>query len=82
MDHAINSVTRFYINSLEVLYEEWISNKYAKLSDCPTYDQCNTYRKAIKVMNDWLYDEKSETSVKEDLENHISVTRGIAVALH
>lgn len=79
MDHAINSIERFYDVALEILYNEWISKKYSKLSDCPTYEECNTYRKAIKVMNDWYYDEKSKTSVKEDLENHIWCTKGIAI---
>ena len=77
MDHAINSVNTFYEISLEHLYEEWVSGDYEKLSDCPSYEECNTYRKAIKVMSDWLYDEKSRGSVKEDLEGHMWVVKSI-----
>lgn len=60
MDHAINSVNTFYEISLEHLYEEWTSGEYKKLSDCPSFDECSTYRKAMKVMSDWLYAESQK----------------------
>ncbi|NUH84764.1 hypothetical protein HUN92_13650 [Bacillus firmus] len=79
MDHAINSVQTFYEITLEHLYDEWASGEYQKLSDCPSFEECSTYRKAIKVMNDWLYGKKSKGSVKEDLEGHMWVSKSIKI---
>lgn len=79
MDHAINSVNTFYEISLEYLYEEWSSGEYEKLSDCPSFGECSTYRKAIKVMSDWLYKKNERGSVKEDLEGYMWVTKSIRI---
>ena len=79
MDHAINAINTFYEVSLDYLYDEWITGEYKKLLDCPSFEECNTYRKAIKVMSDWLNDRKSRGSVKEDLEGYIWVTKNIHI---
>ncbi|MEK4108591.1 hypothetical protein NST28_31435 [Paenibacillus sp. FSL R10-2791] len=79
MDHAIDSLSAFYEIALKRLYDEWATGKYIKLSDCPLYKECNTYRKAIKVMRDSYNGETSRGSVKEDLESEIWVTKGIEV---
>ncbi|MBU8764185.1 hypothetical protein KM868_11850 [Micrococcus luteus] len=79
MDHAIDRVTTFYELALQRLYDEWVTGKYKKLSDCPVFEECRTYRKAIKVMRDWAYKQTSRGSVKEDLKGHMWVTKGIEI---
>lgn len=79
MDHAIDKVNIYYEVTLEMLYDEWASGEYQKLLDCPSFDECNTYRKAIKVMHDWYYNNKSRGSVKEDLKVHMWITKSIEI---
>ncbi|MEK4240363.1 hypothetical protein [Paenibacillus sp. FSL H7-0714] len=79
MDHAIDRVNTFYELALERLYDDWVKGEYNKLSECPRYEECNTYRKAIKVMKDWAYRSTSRGSVKEDLVSHMWVTKGIEI---
>jgi hypothetical protein len=79
MDHAIDSLRTFYEISLQRLYVEWATGKYKKLSNCPLFKECSTYRKAIKVMRDFGCGETSRGSVKEDLEAEMWVTKGIEI---
>ncbi|MEK5586687.1 hypothetical protein MKZ21_30980 [Paenibacillus sp. FSL P2-0536] len=79
MDHAIDSLRTFYELALHRLYDEWALGEYKKLSDCPTFKECSTYRKAIKVMRDTYYDKETRGSVKEDLEGEMWVTKGIEI---
>lgn len=79
MDHAINSVNTFYEISLDYLYDEWITGEYKKLSDCPSFEEATTYRKAINVLKKYCYGEVSRGAVKDDLEGHIWVTKRIHI---
>ena len=81
MDIAINNLLRHYEIALDQLYNEWITQEYKKLSECPSFETCNIYRKAIKLMSDWFFEEKSRSSVKEDLKNYVSAFRGIEIKL-
>ncbi|MFS0776055.1 hypothetical protein ABC255_08625 [Neobacillus sp. 3P2-tot-E-2] len=80
MDHAIDSVNVFFEISIDYLYDEWITGEYQKLSDCPSYSECSTYRKAINVMQKFYYGDSYEpVSLKDCIEGHIWVTRNIHV---
>ncbi|TKH12188.1 hypothetical protein FC694_22500 [Bacillus wiedmannii] len=80
MDHAINAVNEFFEISIERLYEEWKTGEFKKLSDCPTYEESSTYKKAIGIMEKYYYrGNGEEISLKEHIENHIWCTQGVKV---
>jgi hypothetical protein len=80
MDHAIDSINMFFEISLDYLYDEWLTGEYKKLSDCPSYGECFTYKKAINVMKKYYYGESYDPMpLKEIIEGHIWVTRNIQV---
>jgi hypothetical protein len=79
MDHAINAVNGYFEISLEELYEEWKTGKYARLTLCPSYKQAATYQKAIEVMRKYYDAEYTMPSVRECMENHIWLSKSVRV---
>jgi hypothetical protein len=80
MDHAINSINIYFEITMEELYDEWKTGQYKKLSECPSYEEASTYRKAINVMKKYCYGDSFKTySLKEHIEGHIWVTKNIHV---
>jgi hypothetical protein len=49
-DHAIDSLRVWFDIEYEDLKKEWKSNKYEKLSDCPSFKGANAYREAMNVL--------------------------------
>lgn len=49
-DHAIDSLKIWFDIEYEELKKEWKSNKYERLSDCPSFKTAYTYREALNVL--------------------------------
>ncbi|MDR4950411.1 hypothetical protein [Neobacillus cucumis] len=49
-DHAINSLRVWFDIAYEDLKNEWKSNEYEKLPDCPSFRTAYTYREALNVL--------------------------------
>lgn len=80
VDHAISSLNSFFEISMELLYEEWKSGEYKKLSECPSYEETSTYRKAMAIMEKYYYGSNYKTTpLKECIEGHMWVHKGIKV---
>jgi hypothetical protein len=80
MDHAIDSIQTYLEIEMEQLYDEFMTGKYKKLSDCPSYGHVSTYRKAINVMEKFCYGDRFKSMpLKEMIEGHIWVTRSVHV---
>lgn len=73
-DHAIDSLKTWYIIEYEELKKEWKSDKYERLSDCPSFKIVYTYREALDVLikgPEYIDEYKSERLKKmidEELE--------------
>ncbi|MGR9635251.1 hypothetical protein ACU82A_30130 [Bacillus cereus] len=65
---------------MELLYKEWESGEYKKLSECPSYEETSTYRKAMAIMEKYYYGSNYKTTpLKECIEGHMWVHKGIKV---
>lgn len=49
-DHAIESLRNWFDFEYEELKKEWTSNKYEKLSHCPSFKSATAYREAMNVL--------------------------------
>ena len=79
MDHAIEKVRIYFDISLDELYDEWKTGDYKKLSECPSYEEASTYRKAMNVMRNYYYHDYQPHTLKEEMESYIWMTRNITI---
>jgi hypothetical protein len=49
-DHAIDSLRTWFDIEYEQLKEEWKSNEYENLSDCPSFKGAKAYREAMNIL--------------------------------
>ena len=49
-DHAVNTMRAYYDASYLELKKEWISGKYERLSECPSFKETHTFREAMKIL--------------------------------
>lgn len=49
-DHAIDSLRVWFDIEYEQLKEEWKSNEYENLSDCPSFKGAKAYREAMNIL--------------------------------
>ena len=54
-DHAIDSLRTWFELEYDELKKEWKSGRYAKLSDCPSFESTSAYRDAMNVLIKALY---------------------------
>ncbi len=77
-DHAIESLRTWFDLEYEELKKEWTSNKYEKLSDCPSYKGAAAYREAMNVLIKACYHPEfinnyAFKSLKEMIEEEIEI---------
>jgi len=55
MEQTIESLEEWVDLTINLLYEEWISGEYTRLSDCPAFEECVVYRKTINYLIEAIY---------------------------
>lgn len=65
MDHVINAIMSYYEIELDELVQEWASEQYKKLSDCPSYASCKAMNNAIYELEKYYYGKRQTLTVKE-----------------
>jgi hypothetical protein len=74
MDHAIDGLRVYYDVALEELVQDWKSDNYQKLSDCPSYREAKAYREAINVLVNACYiPEYADSHLIEPLSKQVKV---------
>lgn len=74
-EHVIDSLRHYFNAAYEDLKTEWKSNKFERLSDCPSFKAAYTYREALNVLIKGL-NYVDETQLKRmideemEMENH------------
>ena len=65
MDHAIDALKMYLEAEIDDLIEEWRSDEYQKLSDCPSYASAKAMVDAIHIMEKYYYGEHKTLPVKD-----------------
>jgi hypothetical protein len=68
MDHVINKINLYLEISMDQLIEEFKSNEYSKLSECPSYHECKAMVDSIHVLEKYYYGEAKTQTVKKQME--------------
>jgi hypothetical protein len=68
MDHVIDKIRTYYEIEIDYLVEEWISDKYTKLSDCPSYAACKAMRDSMVVLEKYYYGEGKTITVSDEVK--------------
>lgn len=71
-DHAVNSMRAYFNAAYDELKKEWKSNKYERLSDCPSFKLAHTYREAMYVL---IKGPKhvDETELKREIDEELEI---------
>lgn len=71
-DHIIDSLRRYFDSAYGELKEEWISSKYNRLIDCPSFKTAHTYKEALNVLINGS-NHADETELKKMIEEELQV---------